>query len=304
MNVLSEINLIVKSAALFKKRAPDSNVSVVRPAAPVKNPAPAPARKVDVAETPNKNTLPPQLDKSEFQEVYDFYNDVVPAIKARELGKADIPFSVKGTLGDLLGTHVSYGQLKKNVGAATRKDSSVKNGWRIILNSTTNPSKEQRKSDLSHELRHVFERLMEGKGLRLPGKSRELLQKVYRFEGKDWRPNNPGYWKTWGPEEMFTTNREHQLRAYLQLRQKVGRKPTAPEYFKFIKELPAEELVKMRKRLVNGYQTDVDKTISDDEIRKGIELYRKALMDVANVRGLQSSPYGTYGMGYLSSMRA
>ena len=219
-----------------------------------------------------------EFNKSEFTDAYDFWRDIAPYIKENEIGLSGLPFKVMKVFERIPSVNVSYKKLKgKNLGQ-TVKDRNTVIGHRVELSNV--PGRATPK-DLVHEMRHIYERLMERLGKGFSDKSKGVLDKVYGFSKADIKPDTPGYSAKWGPEEMFTTNKQHQFRAYMDLKNRIKRRPSYKEYFDYIKGLSPEELIKMRKRLANGYQQEADKVMTDDEIKANIELYRKALMEIS-----------------------
>lgn len=289
MGAVDYINLIVKNAASGQANQGSFGGSVRTPASNQSAGGSTSASKPVVT---IKSVAPIRNFKKEnFQDVYDFWTEIAPQIKAREEGEKYLPWRFQRIFKNLMKTPVSYAKLDDKTSGRAKEMKGSPNGNAIELNNTPGVAK---KSTLAHEIRHVYERLMERMGSAFPKKSKDILQKVYGFDGVDINPDKPGYSEKWGPEEMFTTNKEHQFLAYLDLKKSLGKKPTAAEYFKYINGLSADDLIKMRRRLANGYQQIADKNMSDDAIRRNIELYRKALMEVSKL-GFPANGYGFSG---------
>lgn len=221
------------------------------------------------------------FDKKDFSDAYDFWRDIAPFIKAREIGERYIPFRFQKVFSKLPSTPVVYEKLDEGTAGQAVADKNSPTRQRIELQNIPGVATNR---TLGHEFRHVYERLMERMGDGFSRKSKDILQKVYGFDGVDIKPESPGYTEKWGPEEMFTTNKEHQIIAYQNLKRAIGRKPTASEYFNYVKNLTVDELVKMRRRAVNEYQHKADKNITEEAMRRNIELYRKALMEISMMR--------------------
>lgn len=279
MRALEQINLIVKSAGpstasglgRFEQKPSDPNPLARRGGS-------SPNRSVI---TVGNNRPLKNFDKKDFSDAYDFWRRIAPFIKAREIGERYLPFKFQYVFRKIPSTPVVYKKLDEGTAGQAVADKDSLTGQRIELQNIPGVATNR---TLGHELRHVYERLMERMGYGFSRKSKDILQKVYGFDGVDIKPESPGYSEKWGPEEMFTTNKEHQIIAYQNLKRAIGRKPTASEYFNYIKNLTVDELVKMRRRVVNDYQLKADKNITEEAIRRNIELYRKALMEISMKR--------------------
>lgn len=220
----------------------------------------------------------------DFSPVYDFYSDIAPEIRKRQLGVDKLPKNEEKAFRDLGGVPV---RLVDNI----EEDP----GW-VGVHSYPNESIriKRRDPDLSsdgnleqrtlvHELRHALER-------RIPSRKSDMdnLDKIWGFRGVDISPNRPGYSDRWGEEEMATTNKEHQFNEYQALRYKLGRKPTAKEYFDYVESLDGPAALYNRKIVVNGYQNIADKAIGTKyNAEKGLE---KRLEDVRRKMNAASMP--------------
>ena len=285
MKIIDEINSMVKSAGSsiasglgsVEKKPSGPNPSARRGGS-------SPDRSVITVQ--NHGSLK-NFDKKDFSDAYDFWREIAPFIKSREIGERYLPFRFLKVFQKLPSTPVVYKRLDGRTSGQAVEDEKSPTRQRIELQNIPGVATQ---STLGHELRHVYERLMERMGDGFSRKSKDILQKVYGFEGVDIKPESPGYSEKWGPEEMFTTNKEHQILAYQDLKRSIGRKPTASEYFNYIKNRSVDELVKMRMRIVNAYQQKADKNITEEDIRRNIELYRKALMEISMMRHFGNWP--------------
>lgn len=278
MNALLQINDLVKRASsslpnnASNKSSVNATTPVATPVVTIKNMAPL------------KN-----FDKANFLDAYNFWNDIAPNIRLKEIGGDFLPYKEMSIFGLLPKTPVSYAKLRAGVAGDTIKSNDSRTGRKVRLSNKPGVAQQH---TLVHELRHVYEKLLERIGKTHQKKSKDILQKVYGFEGVDISPGDEGYSDRMGEEELFTTNKQHQFLAYQDLARSLKKKPTSKQYFDYIMKLPIEELIRMRKRPVSGYQQHADKQMSDETIRKNIELYRKALMEVSKL-GIGAE--GSYG---------
>ena len=200
----------------------------------------------------------PKTDPS-FSRAYDFYRDIAPVIRRRELGVdklpedeeeafrqiLDVPVSRSGDLGDGINGQYSPGMfgLSSLLG---KIHNGLRFGEEIELGPDAGPG------SLVHELRHALAR-------RVPLGDSDKLNDVYGFKGVNIAPGfgflgGNIYSAALGDEEMFTTNKEHQFQVYNSLYDKLGRKPTADEYFS-----AADKIENSDWRTLNGYESQANK---------------------------------------------
>lgn len=266
MRIVSEINAMVKGAEGGKAARSSARF-------------PAQANGAAISAVPAK------FDRGKFQNVYDFYNDIAPAIRMRELGVEKLPDEEADAFASLSSIPVEIGKLPKGVGGRHVRTDDGLGSKKIILSDDKSISDFTSRATLAHELRHALARKMR------PGRGSEgFLNRIFGFLGKgvDINPRNPGYQSRLAAEELFTTNKEHQYRAYENLRNKLGRKPTAEEYFSHIDRMPEYELFNNRKTEINSYQKIADKVLGIMGMSRRLKEYREALKSISmnrNPRG-------------------
>lgn len=212
-------------------------------------------RELEFQQRNDPNVPKPRPAKNPYNEnhenTYRFYEDIVPEIRKRELGVDKLSDRDGYALSDTRNVIVKAGLPD----GATNIKGYCEYGipWisrPIIYDSTggKNPG------ILPHELKHH----VASKGLKLTDDSYNRLQNEYEFV------NNPKMSEFYAllpqnirddmlAEEMRTTNTELQFQVYSDLMKKLGRNPTAEEYFKYIDDMPDGDVVKLRKHYVNGY---------------------------------------------------
>ena len=210
--------------------------------------------------------------RKEYPEVYDFYKDIAPAIRKRQLGVDELPPEERKAFEEVLDVPLDYEPFLYG-------QNGYYSGWRqwlpkwflprmMLPNDHVNiakPADKYQKSDapriVAHELRHALER-------RIPTAKGQYdkLNKVWGFRGVDIMPLVPMYSKALGEEEMATTNKEHQFEMYRELRGLLGRAPSAEEYFKYVKGLDRSQLEAKRGwHHQNYYQIEADRKRWMDE---------------------------------------
>lgn len=294
--ILNEINALVKSAAaVFSKKPRRVAKTSVRPD---QTPSNHPGIRQQAA-TPavyQKPHAPLKVfNKEDFQSVYDFYRDVAPAIRMRELGVSSLPKTDLDVFNNLSNIPVSFGDIGDRSGVH-RETADGKGSKEIILSDTRNKSDAAARSALAHELRHALARKF-GNNERSSGK----LNRILGFLGVDISPKKPGYAARYGNEEMFTTIKEHQYREYEKLRNMLKRAPTAAEYFEHIDKLQPSQLYNNRKSPVNGYQEIADKVrgfFDGRRLQKGwLDAYRDALKSVSRYMRPQAGGWAAFAPG-------
>lgn len=287
MDARKEIDAIVKCAAgvlgMFSKakggmdNAPAPRLSK-RVAADAKVPTSADPRPMMM--------LNPKEGK--FQWAYDFYKDIAPAIRMRQLGVSKLPENEQAAFNRLGSVPVAWVKELPREVAGRHYNNAPGMGEYIAL-------REGNKKDgtpyatprvLVHELRHALER-----SIPTNKKDTDFLNRIFGFIGVDINPDRPGYSKVMSREEMLTTNKEHQFRVYERLRNKLGRPPKPDEYFKYIDEIPLSELYNdNRWTPVNKYQEIADKALRAIMRRTrnawGRQDYIKALKEISSNRNI------------------
>ena len=194
--------------------------------------------------------------RSEDAPVYDFYKDIVPNIRKRELNVDELPLTERNAFGDIMYTYVK----KRNpsfwqriFGGGINGDYSIPRGMsesgfdRPVINIVRG---EDEKSTLAHEFRHDIQH----RGVPLIGDSLEKLKKEYAFYGLEDYAHLPREVQKKKLEgEMRTTNAELQYGVYQSLRDMLGRKPTFEDYEKHINSMSDEDIIKLRQKSLNGY---------------------------------------------------
>jgi hypothetical protein len=131
-------------------------------------------------------------------------------------------------------------------------------------------------STLVHEMKHM-QHDDAGTGINIGQYDRDLLAKAYPFDRDYWHrvPNLVS-------AERRAVNAQHQFRAMMDLKKKLGRLPTSEEYIKHIKGMPDVEL---RKYIQDPLGYDAGTTSKDIDSDR-VESYRKALMSIARNDGI------------------
>lgn len=229
------------------------------------------------------NRVPPEfygatpLDRKDeaFGRVYDFYRDIAPGIRMKQLGVEKLPDNEQKAFDQLSEIPVMWSNRLQDDrwGEYHPANGSGQRDF-VLLNGKK--KSEIKPNVLAHELRHALEK-------RMPSdkKSTDFLQDIFGYIGVDIAPKNPGYAERNAGEEMFTTNKEHQFRVYNQLRDSLKRAPTAQEYFDYVKGMKQSDLYNNhRKRWVNGYQQIADEVMKALVPRR-VEQFRKGLMEIS-----------------------
>ena len=213
-------------------------------------------RKIKPKDIP-RNWGPFKSYREKYPEVYDFYKDIAPDIRKRQLGVTDLPENESAAFRDILSVPMTVGE--------TLPDTGYYSGWREYLpkwmplrylmprDHVNISSGQHADEDLVHELRHALERRI--------GTSKgqyDLLDKIYKFRGIDIMPWLPGYSSIFRDEEMATTNKQHQFVVYKELRKLLGRAPSSKEYFDYVEKIPDDRLRALRSQVQNIYQRQAD----------------------------------------------
>lgn len=250
-------------------------------------PAPVPMAAIKTAPRPKAMTPPPlkAFNPADFQSAYDFYRDVAPAIRMRELGVKALPENERKAFEELGRIPVRYTRdLPDGVGARHHYGNGGADEYILLSEGAT-------QRDLVHELRHALAR-------RVGSGSIDKLDRVWKFRSGNIAPKKPGYSDRWRDEEMLTTNKEHQFMTYSKLRDRLKRKPTADEYFKEWSSMPSYKVMLRRSRLANGYQQVADgwRSVLDnwEDISRR---YREAMMSISRNRTPYAQPYGAFPYG-------
>ena len=222
------------------------------PLAPRGKPAVAknPSVKSPVATQPSVR----KFDPREFKSVYDFYKDIAPAIRMRELGVKELDPNEMSAFRSLESIPVEWGILPDDTNGRHVPTPDLKGSKKIIISNSSEISDKEARSILAHELRHAL-----AKKLGNDPTSSSKLNGLFGFLGIDIKPSRPGYSDSMGDEEMFTTMKQHQYKMYERLRDSIGHAPTADEYFSYIDSMKPSDLYNERKAPVNGYQEIADK---------------------------------------------
>jgi len=215
--------------------------------------------------------------KTEFPVVYDFYRDIAPYIRMRELGVDKLPENEEKAFREILDVPVVYNDSERFPGhyAPWREFLGTRfskyNPIRYIFPrdhvSLSRKTSLQRKNyDAAHEYRHALERR-----IGLSEEAKRALNDVYGFRGANIMGQNaPGwfgrlYSMILGDEEMATTNVEHQIDEYMKLRQKMERegkgKPSGKEFLDHIDGMGTYLAQENRRNTLNGYQDVADREI-------------------------------------------
>ena len=206
---------------------------------------------------------------SRYPLVYEFYNNIFPEIRRRQLGVKRLPQKELEALKNMM--NVEVGNL----------DSGVEDGryipWFIpFYGNSVDINKSRSNYDqqlaLTHELRHYLQ--FNG----IPSASKDL-DSVYHFPRI--YKGNLLYNKSL---ELGTTNTQHQFSIFNDMAQRLGRAPTAKEYFNEIGNYDDYKLKERRRNIVNEYQGEADESIKSIFRAKALdaEAYRRALMSIAN----------------------
>lgn len=212
-------------------------------------------RELEFHQRNDPNVPKPRPAKNPYNEnhenTYRFYEDIVPEIRKRELGVDKLSDRDGYALSDTRNVIVKTGLPDGSTNIKGYCQYGIPWISRPIIYDSTggkNPG------ILPHELKHH----VASKGLKLTDDSYNRLQNEYEFV------NNPKMNEFYAllpqnirddmlAEEMRTTNTELQFQVYSDLMKKLGRNPTAEEYFKYIDDMPDGDVVKLRKHYVNGY---------------------------------------------------
>lgn len=222
--------------------------------------------------------------REDFPEVYDFYKDIAPEIRKRELGVEKLPDNEQKAFSEILEIPLVY----KKFGYPGQYP--VSKGWKWLSwipgirseRINIDPYVEEpfsgfRSSSVAHEVRHALARRIS-----LGDSSKQKLNTEYNF-----KPRDVSQVPVVGPiigaiaknEEQATTNKEHQFRHYMNLRKELGRAPQSNEYFDSLKNKSISELFNARfNPPVNGYQQNGDSHIKTREWNP--ENYRDSMMNV------------------------
>lgn len=218
----------------------------------------------------------------EFPDVYNFYKNVAPYIRMRELGVDQLPENERKAFEEILSVPVVYGDDDSVAGyyapwrEFARTPLSKYNPLRylmprdhIVVGKRTYGNAT---STAAHEIRHALARRISSSK-----SSNDIRDSVYGFRGtniaKGMLPGFLGNVYSWllGDEESATTNVQHQMAEYLRLKDKLGRDPTGPEFLDHIDNLPTQVAIANRERVVNGYQENADSRLAKakrDKIRQ------------------------------------
>lgn len=259
MRIIDEVNELVKMAG-YLTTLKDKGVEI--------------AKNVGNAALPYFYPSKQVFNKKDYGRAYSFYEDIAPEIRKRELGvdtlpeneqKAfrdilDVPVLFKdkmreGTTGhyvpknerrlsarnyliDLIYSSPQVYDEMKNRHPGLEQELELNNPYFGREHIGIRPNDKNIESTLVHELRHALES-------RLKNGNTAELDKLYRFSDFGLPM-----------DEMLTTNKEHQFRIYNGLWNKLGRKPTANEYFHAVEN--DKDVPNLRQKSVNGYQDRAD----------------------------------------------
>ena len=272
MNTVDEINCLVKRASPdFLDRLKNlvtSPLSINRAFFPVFR------KKFD----PHSDR---RLDKA-----YDFYNDIWPEIRKRQLGVDKLPDEEQKALDELHNVPVS---LLENGGNTKGLQGMYSRFWHdplMLLQGLTekiylDPKDKDMDRNFVHELRHYLARRMKDDESTI-----DRLNKTYGFKGTN--DIYYGLWPSMANEEMYTTNAEHQFRIYKSLYDKLGRKPTAKDYFDHLKNYNDEKLYADERLEPVGYDEWVYPKYLEDPNERNWDAsqLRKALMEKMDKAGI------------------
>ena len=209
---------------------------------------------------------------SDYPEVYDFYKDIAPEIRKRQLGVKVLPDDEQKAFNDVLKVPVAYtSNHMLNIAGMMVPGKNMFSKYNPLRYIAPLPDKKHvllvkrqgqpLATQLVHELRHYLAR---GIGV----DDADKLEDVYGFN-KSPIGVGPLYKLLLGEEEMATTNKQHQFTEYLKLRNMLGRKPTAQEYFDAISKMPENELRSSRRVVHNGYEEKANKNLK--EVQRKVE---------------------------------
>ena len=266
MRIIDEVNELVKMAG-YLTPLKDKGVEI--------------AKNVGEAALPYFYPSKQVFNKKDYGRAYSFYEDIAPEIRKLELGvdtlpeneqKAfreilDVPVLFKdkmreGTTGhyrpkderrlaarnrliDMMYSSPQFYDEMKNKHPGLEQELEFNNPYFGLEHIGISPSEENINGTLVHELRHALE-------ARLKNGNTAELDKLYRFSDFGLPM-----------DEMPPTNKEHQFRIYNGLWNKLGRKPTANEYFHAVEN--DKDVPNLRQNSVNGYQDRADMGILSNQ---------------------------------------
>jgi len=203
---------------------------------------------------------------SRYPRVYEFYNNIFPEIRRRQLGVKRLPQKELEALKNMM--NIEVGNL----------ESDVRDGryipWYIpfygnSVDVNKNISNYDQQLALAHELRHY----LQFNGIPSASKDLDSVYHLPRMYSGDLLYNKS--------LELGTTNTQHQFSIFNNMARRLGRAPTAKEYFDEIGNYDDSQLKERRRNIVNGYQEEADKSIFRAKALDA-EAYRRALMSIAN----------------------
>ena len=282
-------DFLEKSAQLFPGQGVGRNGNITLPGAKVEPQRP----KYDIRTDPK------------FSRAYSFYRDIAPAIRMKELGVDKLPEEERRAFDELQyipvvqnaerddGPSNAAAWYDKAAPRLERTDWLDDINWIGHLLGHYDPSGEKvsltsgaTAINLVHELRHALAK-------RVSLGNHGHLNNIYGFLGNNIKPElgNKGmeYSNKFGLEELFTTNKEHQFRIYEDLYDKLGRPPTAEEYFKATED--NGYILRSFNSPVNGYEQSVNRSNENPNgiftapvLFEKIDLIRKAMQSISKNR--------------------
>lgn len=224
-----------------------------------------------------------------FPSVYQFYRDIVPEIRKRQLGLSELPEGELKAFDELLNMKFRHVPISKDNGSPGYYPSAWKRFVPFVneRNDYLELDKHGPSEIAAHEMRHALE-------TRIPT-DKEAQKKLDGFYGYNRKSIKPGIWGRIysffaGNEEAATTNKEHQFALYEKLWRRLNRAPTASEYFDYVgggkSGLSDEDIRRHLSGPINGYENNsgrdydfrtMDKSRQDDAIRQ----FRNLMMSVS-----------------------
>ena len=224
-----------------------------------------------------------------FPSVYQFYKDIAPEIRKRQLGLDELPENERKAFDELLNMKFRHVPISKDNGSLGYYPSAWKRYVPFVneRNDYLELDKHGIPEIAAHEMRHALE-------TRIPT-DKEAQKKLDSFYGYNRKIIKPGIWGAVysffaGNEESATTNKEHQFALYKELWRNLNRAPTASEYFDYVGGgklgLSDEDIRHHLSGPINGYENNsgrdydfrtMDKSRQDDAIKQ----FRNLMMSVS-----------------------
>lgn len=193
-----------------------------------------------------------------FEQAYQFYRDVAPEMRRRELGVDRLPDDEINAFKSLQNIPVDMVESLPDGVSGRHNYKSSFLSWlpgvrKEFIEIDKNMAGKDIAKTLVHELRHALaRRLKTDRGVF------DKLDSQWKFRGHD-ISGDSRYNRNYGDEEMATTNKEHQFIIYRDLWSKLGRPPTPDEYFSKVDEMGDDgSWMDSRAIKVNGYQSNAD----------------------------------------------